>query len=537
MNYNLTNTQSWKALEKHFEDIKNVHLKTLFNDDKERGSNLSINKLGIYFDYSKHRINNKTLELLFNLAEELQIDSRKQDMFSGEKINKTEGRAVLHTALRAPKSASILVEGHDIVPDIHEVLNKMAIFSHKIRNKEWKGHTGKNIKNIINIGIGGSDLGPVMAYEALKHFSDRSLNFKFVSNVDGSDFAEAVEGLDAGESLFIISSKTFTTLETMTNAKTARNWFLSQIKDEKAIAKHFVAVSTNEKAVEEFGIDTQNMFGFWDWVGGRYSMTAAIGLSTMIAIGENNYRKMLGGFHLMDEHFKTAPLQQNIPVVMALLGIWYNNFFEAETQAVFPYENYLKRFPAYLQQMTMESNGKQVNMNGDRIDFQSGAIYWGEPGTNGQHSFYQLIHQGTKLIPVDFIGFKKSLNPIGSHQDYLIANMIAQGEALAFGKTKEEVKAEGIADDLVMHKVFEGNKPSSTFFLDELGPENLGKLVAMYEHCVYVQGLIWDINPFDQMGVELGKVLAMKIIPELENNEKVINHDSSTNALINFYKS
>lgn len=532
----ITNTQSWRALEHHFEEIKKLHLKTLFGSDKERVEKFSLNKLGIYFDYSKHRVNDKTMDLLFKLAEELKIDSRREEMFSGEKINKTENRAVLHTALRAPKSATTLVDGHNVVPDVHEVLDKMASFSDKIRNGEWKGYTSKKIKNIINIGIGGSDLGPVMAYEALKHFSDRSLNFKFVSNVDGSDFAEAVEGLNAEESLFIISSKTFTTLETMTNANTAKDWFLSQINNNEAIAKHFVAVSTNKKSVIEFGIDPQNMFGFWDWVGGRYSMTAAIGLSTMIAIGEENYHKMLNGFHMMDEHFRTAPIKENIPVIMALLGIWYNNFFEAETQAVFPYENYLKRFPAYLQQLTMESNGKQVNLNGERIDYQSGAIYWGEPGTNGQHSFYQLIHQGTKLIPVDFIGFKKSLNPLGSHQDYLIANMIAQGEALAFGRTKEEVKSEGIADDLIMHKVFEGNKPSSTFFLDQLNPENLGKLVAMYEHCVYVQGLIWDINPFDQMGVELGKVLAMNIIPELEDDEKELKHDSSTNSLINYYR-
>lgn len=536
MNHSITNTQSWKALENHFEEIKNVHLKSLFGNDKERANKFSLNELGIFFDYSKHRVNHKTMDLLFKLAEELNVDSRREEMFSGKKINKTEDRAVLHTALRTPKSSSIIVDGHNVVPDVHKVLDKMASFSNKIRSGEWKGYTGKTIKNIINIGIGGSDLGPVMAYEALKFFSDRSLNFKFVSNVDGSDFAEAVQGLNAEESLFIISSKTFTTLETMTNAKTAREWFLSRINNPEAIAKHFVAVSTNEKSVREFGIDPQNMFGFWDWVGGRYSMTAAIGLSTMIAIGAENYHQMLKGYHKMDEHFRNAPLRKNIPVIMALLGIWYNNFFDAETQAVFPYENYLKRFPAYLQQLTMESNGKQINLKGERIDYQSGAIYWGEPGTNGQHSFYQLIHQGTKLIPVDFIGFKKSLNNLGSHQDYLIANMIAQGEALAFGKTKEEVKAEGIDDELVMHKVFEGNKPSSTFFLEQLSPENLGKLVAMYEHCVYVQGLIWDINPFDQMGVELGKVLAMKIIPELENDKMEINHDSSTNALINYYR-
>ncbi len=536
MNHSITNTKSWKALENHFEEIKNMHLKTLFGDDRERANKFSLNELGIFFDYSKHRVNDKTMDLLFKLAEELNIDSRREEMFSGKKINKTEDRAVLHTALRAPKSSSVIVDGHNVVPDVHKVLDKMASFSDKIRSGEWKGYTGKTIKNIINIGIGGSDLGPVMAYEALKFFSDRSLNFKFVSNVDGSDFAEAVQGLNAEESLFIISSKTFTTLETMTNAKTAREWFLSHINNPEAIAKHFVAVSTNEKSVREFGIDPQNMFGFWDWVGGRYSMTAAIGLSTMIAIGAENYHQMLKGYHKMDEHFRNAPLRKNIPVIMALLGIWYNNFFDAETQAVFPYENYLKRFPAYLQQLTMESNGKQINLKGERIDYQSGAIYWGEPGTNGQHSFYQLIHQGTKLIPVDFIGFKKSLNNLGSHQDYLIANMIAQGEALAFGKTKEEVKAEGIDDELVMHKVFEGNKPSSTFFLEQLSPENLGKLVAMYEHCVYVQGLIWDINPFDQMGVELGKVLAMKIIPELEDDEKDLKHDSSTNALINYYR-
>jgi glucose-6-phosphate isomerase len=536
MSTTLTNTLAWKSLGKHFNEMKDVQMKSLFEDDGNRGNRFKLKELGIYFDYSKHRITDETLTLLFNLAKERGVEERRNAMFSGEKINTTENRAVLHTALRAPKGSTILVDGRNIVPDVHAVLDKMADFSNKIRSGEWKGFTGKRIKNIINIGIGGSDLGPVMAYEALKYFSARELVFRFVSNVDGSDFAEAVQGLDADETLFIISSKTFTTLETMANAQTARNWTLSYLKDPSAVARHFVAVSTNEKEVTKFGIDPQNIFGFWDWVGGRYSMSAAIGLSTMIAIGSAHYHSMLKGLHEMDEHFRTAPFEKNIPVIMGLLGLWYNNFFGAQTQAVFPYDKYLHRFSAYLQQLTMESNGKSVTLDGVATDYQTGVVYWGEPGTNGQHSFYQLIHQGTKLIPTDFIGFKKSLNNLPPHQDYLIANMIAQGEALAFGKTADEVRAEGVPEQLVPHKVFAGNRPSSTFFLDQMSPENLGKLVAMYEHAVFVQGVIWGINPYDQMGVELGKVLAQNIIPELQDTSKAINHDSSTNALIDFYR-
>ncbi len=537
MNAGLKNLESWKNLEKHFGEIKNVHIKTLFSGDRNRAKRFTLNKLGIYFDFSRHRINEKTLDLLLMLAEERGVEKRRLEMFDGGKINITEHRAVLHTALRAPKGSEIFVDGKNIVPEVHDVLHKMSAFADKIRNGQWKGFSGKTIKNIINIGIGGSDLGPVMAYEALRYYSDRSLNFRFVSNVDGSDLAEAVNGIDAEETLFIVASKTFTTLETMTNANSARSWILSKLDDNEAVAKHFVALSTNAAEVSKFGIDTKNMFGFWDWVGGRYSMTSAIGLSTMIAIGPENYSQLLHGFHQMDEHFRKTPLRKNIPVIMALLGVWYNNFFNAETQAVYPYENYLKRFPAYLQQLTMESNGKQTTLKGQKVDYQTGAIFWGEPGTNGQHSFYQLVHQGTKLIPVDFIGFKKSLNPLSSHQDYLIANMLAQGEALAFGKTDEEVRAEGVAPELIPHKVFDGNRPSSTFFLDVLTPANLGKLVAMYEHCVYVQSLIWDINAFDQWGVELGKVLAKNIIHEIEDANASLNHDSSTNALIDLYRS
>jgi len=532
----LTNSEGWKALEKHFVEIEHTHIKTLFEKDKNRGQRLTVKDLGIYFDFSKHRITDETLDLLINLARDRGLEAKRAAMFSGEKINITENRAVLHTALRAPKDSSIKVDGHNVVPDVHEVLDKMAGFAAKIRNGEWKGFTGKSIKNVVNIGIGGSDLGPVMAYEALKHYTDRSLTFRFVSNVDGSDLAEALIDLRADETLFIISSKTFTTLETMTNAQSARSWALKQLGNPSAVARHFVAVSTNEKEVMKFGIDPQNIFGFWDWVGGRYSMSAAIGLSTMIAIGPDHYHEMLNGLHEMDEHFRTVPLHKNIPVIMGILGVWYNNFFGAQTQAVFPYENYLKRFPAYLQQLTMESLGKHVTLGGEKTNYQTGIIYWGEPGTNGQHSFYQLIHQGTKIIPVDFIGFKKSLNTLTPHQDYLIANMIAQGEALAFGKTTEEVRKEGVDEQLIPHKVFEGNRPSSTFFLDTLSPENLGKLVAMYEHSVFVQGVIWGINPFDQMGVELGKVLAQNIIPELLDKQKPIAHDSSTNALIEFYR-
>ncbi len=536
MKATLTGLKSWKSLQKHFETIKNGAIKTFFEKDPTRGQKFVVKDLDIYFDYSKHRITEETLQLLLNLATEKGLEARRTAMFSGEKINTTENRAVLHTALRAPKGSTILVDGRNVVPDVHAVLDKMASFSNRIRSGEWKGYTGKPIKTIVNIGIGGSDLGPVMAYEALKYYSHRDLSFKFVSNVDGNDFSEAVEGLAADETLFIVSSKTFTTLETMTNAQTARTWSLGQLGDPAAVAKHFVAVSTNEAEVTKFGIDPANMFGFWDWVGGRYSMSAAIGLSTMIAIGPDHYHELLDGLHQMDEHFRTAPLSKNIPVIMGLLGLWYADFFGAQTQAVFPYENYLKRFPAYLQQLTMESNGKHVTLDGEPVNYATGVVYWGEPGTNGQHSFYQLIHQGTLLIPCDFIGFKDSLHILPPHQDYLIANMIAQGEALAFGKTSEQVRAEGISEQLAPHKVFEGNRPSSTFFLDKLSPRNLGKLVAMYEHCVFVQGVIWDINPFDQMGVELGKVLAQNIILELQYKDVALHHDSSTNALIEFYR-
>ncbi|MDT8394177.1 MAG: glucose-6-phosphate isomerase [Bacteroidales bacterium] len=531
----LSNLQSWKALQQHFNEMKDLHLRTLFAEDKSRGQQFVIDDQGIYFDFSKHRITAKTLELLLKLAVDRGLEEKINAMFSGAKINTTENRAVLHTALRAPKDGSILFEGRNVVPDVHEVLEKMTVFSNEVRSEAWKGFTGKAIKNIVNIGIGGSDLGPVMAYEALKYFADRSLSMRFVSNVDGNDFAEAVQGLRAEETLFIVSSKTFTTLETMTNARTARKWLLASLGDEKAVARHFVAVSTNEKEVAEFGIDTRNMFGFWDWVGGRYSMDAAIGLSTMIAVGPENFRKLLEGFHLMDEHFRLQSFDRNIPVIMALLTIWYTNFFGAQTQAVLPYENYLKRFPAYLQQLTMESNGKYITLGGEKVDYSTSPVFWGEPGTNGQHSFYQLIHQGTNLIPCDFIGFRKALNNLPPHQDYLIANMLAQGEALAFGKTAEEVRSEGVGEALVPHKVFEGNRPSSTFFLEKLSPENLGKLIAMYEHSVFVQGVIWGINPFDQMGVELGKVLAQNIIPELQGNQ-ALRHDSSTNALIELYR-
>ncbi|MDT8374261.1 MAG: glucose-6-phosphate isomerase [Bacteroidales bacterium] len=532
----LRNTETWKLLEKHYLEIKDIHLRSLFENDRSRGRNLVIKDIGVYFDYSKNRITGKTIDLLIRLARERGLESRRDEMFAGEKINVTEERAVLHTALRVPVGSVVMSDGRNVVPDVLTVLEKMSAFSEKIRNGEWKGHTGKPIKNIVNIGIGGSDLGPVMAYEALKNYSMRSLVFRFVSNVDSSDFYEAVEDLSPEETLFIISSKTFTTLETMTNAHTARKWSLSKLGDPSAVARHFVAVSTNEKEVIKFGIDPLNMFGFWDWVGGRYSMSSAIGLSTMIAVGPETYYRMLNGLHQMDEHFRTAPLDKNIPVIMGLLGIWYNNFFGTQTQAVFPYDKYLHRFPAYLQQLTMESNGKNVTLDGDKTDYQTGAIYWGEPGTNGQHSFYQLLHQGTKLIPADFIGFMKPLNNLPPHQDYLIANLIAQGEALAFGKTEEEVKAEGVSNALTPHKVFEGNRPSSTFLLDKLSPENLGKLIAMYEHSVFVQAVIWDINPFDQMGVELGKVLAKNIIPELQDTAMTLSHDGSTNELINYYR-
>jgi glucose-6-phosphate isomerase len=494
--------------------------------------------VGLFLDYSKNRITDETVRLLLRLAEESGLESRIQAMFRGEKINVTEKRAVLHVALRSPEGTSIVVDGVDVVPQVHAVLQKMADFCRRVRGGTWKGHTGKPIRNVINIGIGGSDLGPVMAYEALKHYSDRERTFRFVSNVDGTDFAEAVRDLDPSETLFIVSSKTFTTLETMTNAHTARAWSLEGLGgDEKSVAKHFVAVSTNEAEVKKFGIDTANMFGFWDWVGGRYSMDSAIGLSTMLAIGPDEFRAMLDGFHQMDEHFRTTPFERNLPVLMALLSIWYNDFFGAQTVAVLPYEQYLKRFPAYLQQLTMESNGKHVTLEGIEVSHPTGPIYWGEPGTNGQHSFYQLIHQGTRLIPCDFIAFAQALNPLGRHHDLLLANVFAQSEALAFGKTAEQVKAEGTPDWLVPHRVFEGNRPSNTILADRLTPEVLGKLVALYEHSVFTQGTIWRINSFDQWGVELGKVLAQRIVPELESpQEPTLSHDTSTNNLIRRYR-
>jgi glucose-6-phosphate isomerase len=533
----LTQLPAWKSLQAHYETIRNRHLRELFKSDPPRGKRLTLEAEGIYFDYSKHRVTDETLKLLVQLAEQSGLRDRITAMFGGEKINITEKRAVLHTALRAPRGAEIMVDGENVVPAVHDVLDRMADFSNRVRSGEWKGFTGKRIRNVINIGIGGSDLGPVMAYEALRHYSRRDMTLRFVSNVDGTDFAEATHDLDPEETLFIISSKTFTTLETMTNAQTAREWLLKKLKDEKAVAKHFVAVSTNAKEVSKFGIDTANMFGFWDWVGGRYSMDSAIGLSTMLAIGPDNFEKMLAGFHAMDEHFRTAPFERNLPILMGLLTLWYADFFSAETVAVLPYDQYLKRFPAYLQQLTMESNGKHVTLSGERVQYETGPIFWGEPGTNGQHSFYQLIHQGTRLIPCDFIGFSKTLNPLGNHHDLLMANVFAQGEALAFGKTAQDVKAEGTPDWLVPHRVFEGNRPSSTFLLDELTPEALGKLVAMYEHSVFTQGVIWQIDSFDQWGVELGKVLAKKIIGELEGTGPAAgSHDSSTTTLIEYYR-
>jgi glucose-6-phosphate isomerase len=534
----LTKRKAWKALTAHYKKISKIHLRKLFADDPKRGERLTLEAVGIFLDYSKHRINDQTIKLLLQLADESRLRERIDAMFSGEKINITERRAVLHVALRAPNGSSIIVDGENVVPGVHAVLDKMSGFCDRVRSGAWKGHTGKRIRNIINIGIGGSDLGPVMAYEALKHYSDRSLSFRFVSNVDGTDFAEAVRDIDPTETLWIVSSKTFTTLETMTNAHTARDWTLKGLGgDEKSIAKHFVAVSTNAAEVTKFGIDTANMFGFWDWVGGRYSMDSAIGLSTMLAIGPENFRAMLSGFHQIDEHFRTAPFKQNLPVLMGLLSIWYGDFFGAQTSGVFPYEQYLKRFPAYLQQLTMESNGKYVTLDGTHVNYQTGAIYWGEPGTNGQHSFYQLIHQGTELIPCDFIAFAKALNPVGRHHDMLLANVFAQAEALAFGKTPEQVKKEGTPDWLVPHRVFEGNRPSNVIFLDKLTPEVLGKLVALYEHSVFTQGTIWHIDSFDQWGVELGKVLAQRIIPEIESpTEPKLAHDSSTNGLIRRYR-
>ena len=529
---------AWKKLESHFTELRNWHLRDLFAKDPERNSRFSIDALGLYLDYSKNRITGETLSLLLELAEECGLRQRINAMFRGDKINITENRAVLHVALRAPRGATLLVDGQNVVPQVHAVLDRMADFCDRVRSAAWKGHTGKPIRNIVNIGIGGSDLGPVMAYEALRHYSNRAMIFRFVSNVDSTDFFEAVGDLDPAETLFIVSSKTFTTLETMTNAHTARAWLLAGIGgDEKSIAQHFVAVSTNAAEVAKFGIDTANMFEFWDWVGGRYSMTSAIGLSTMLAIGPENFRAMLGGCNQMDEHFRTAPFDRNLPVIMGLLSVWYTNFFGAQTVAVLPYEQYLKRFPAYLQQLTMESNGKQVTLDGSRVSCETGPIYFGEPGTNGQHSFYQLIHQGTGLIPCDFIAFARPLNPIGRHHDMLIANVLAQAEALAFGKSLQEVKAEGAPDWLAPHRVFEGNRPSNTILAERLTPEILGKLVSLYEHSVFTQATIWQINPFDQWGVELGKVLAQRIIPELESEaEPELAHDSSTNALIRRYR-
>ena len=533
----LTKRPAWKALALHCKKIKPLHLRKLFAADPKRGQRLTAEAVGLFLDYSKNRVTDQTLKLLLQLAKESGLRDRIDAMFSGEKINITEERAVLHVALRAPTGASIVVDGKNVVPEVHAVLDKMAGFVNRVRSGEWKGHTGRRIKNVINIGIGGSDLGPVMAYEALRHYSDRSMTFRFVSNVDGIDLVEATRDLDPAETLFIVSSKTFTTLETMTNAQSARDWSLAALKDDKAVAKHFVAVSTNAEKVSAFGIDTANMFGFWDWVGGRYSMDSAIGLSTMIAIGPDNFRAMLDGFRAMDEHFRTAPFEKNLPVLMGLLSVWYNDFFGAQTVAVLPYENYLKRFPAYLQQLTMESNGKHVTLDGKTVNHDTGPIYWGEPGTNGQHSFYQLIHQGTRLIPCDFIAFAHALTPLGRHHDMLLANVFAQTEALAFGKTPEQVKAEGTPDWLVPHRVFDGNRPSNTILADRLTPETLGKLVALYEHNVCTQGVIWNINSFDQWGVELGKALAQRIIPELENPATPkLNHDSSTNNLIRRYR-
>jgi glucose-6-phosphate isomerase len=534
----LTRRRAWKALQTHYEKIRTLHLRKLFADDAQRGERMTAEAAGIFLDYSKNRITDETVKLLLQLAEESGLRQHIEAMFRGDKINFTEKRSVLHVALRAPQGESILSDGVNVVPEVHAVLDKMAQFSDRVRSGQWKGSTGRRIRNVINVGIGGSDLGPVMAYEALRHYSDRAMTFRFVSNVDGTDFAEAVRDLEAAETLFIISSKTFTTLETMTNARTARSWSLAGLGgDEKSVAKHFVAVSTNTAEVAKFGIDTANMFGFWDWVGGRYSMDSAIGLSTMLAVGPDNFRDMLSGFHQIDEHFRTAPFERNLPVLMGLLSIWYNDFFGAQTVAVLPYEQYLQRFPAYLQQLTMESNGKHVAVDGSEVSYATGPIYWGEPGTNGQHSFYQLIHQGTRLIPCDFIAFGQALNPLGHHHDLLLANVFAQTEALAFGKTPEQVKAEGTPDWLVPHRVFEGNRPTNTILLERLTPEALGKLVALYEHSVFTQGAIWQINSFDQWGVELGKVLAQRIVPELESaGEPPLGHDSSTNNLILRYR-
>ena len=533
----LRSTTAWQALAAHHETIKDVTLRELFAGDATRGESLTAEGAGLFLDYSKNRITAETLQLLVALAEERDLAGRRAAMFRGDHINVSEDRAVLHTALRLPKSATLHVDGQDVVKDVHEVLDRMAAFSDDVREGRWLGHTGKRIKNVVNVGIGGSDLGPVMAYEALKHYAKRDMTFRFVSNVDSADFAEATIDLDPEETLFIIASKTFGTLETMTNAHTARAWSLEKLGDTAAVAKHFVAVSTNAERVEAFGIDTNNMFPFWDWVGGRYSMDSAIGLSTMLAIGPKHFHELLAGFHAMDEHFQTAPLHQNLPVLMGLLALWYRDFFGVQTIGVMPYEQYLKRFPAYLQQLTMESNGKHVTLDGTHVDYDTGPVYWGEPGTNGQHSFYQLIHQGTSIIPVDLIGFAHSLNPIGEHHDILMSNVFAQAEALAFGKTEAEVRAEGTPENVIPHRVMEGNRPTNTILADRLTPHRLGSLIALYEHSVFTQGVIWDIDSFDQWGVELGKALAVKIIPELESDtEPDLQHDSSTNALIRRYR-
>jgi glucose-6-phosphate isomerase len=533
----LTDRPSWEGLRRHAEEMRSTHLRTLFAEDPRRGERYTAEAAGLYLDYSKHRVTDETLRLLLALAEESGLSERIEAMFRGEEINVTERRAVLHTALRAPRDRSIVVDGEDVVPKVHAVLDRMADFTRRIRDGSWTGHTGKRIRNVVNIGIGGSDLGPVMAYEALRYYGDRALTVRFVSNVDGTDLVEATRDLDAAETLFVVSSKTFTTLETMTNAASARTWSLAALGDERAVARHFVAVSTNAKEVARFGIDTTNMFEFWDWVGGRYSMDSAIGLSTMIAIGPEHFRAMLAGFHAMDEHFRTAPFARNLPVLMGLLAVWYGDLFGAETLAVLPYDQYLKRFPAYLQQLAMESNGKHVTLDGRPVDYQTGAIYWGEPGTNGQHSFYQLIHQGTKLVPCDLIAFSQPLNPLGRHHDLLVANVFAQAEALAFGKTADEVRAEGTPEWLVPHRTFEGNRPTSTILAERLTPATLGALIALYEHSVFTQGAVWDIDSFDQWGVELGKALAQRIVPELESvDEPALRHDGSTNALIRRYR-
>jgi glucose-6-phosphate isomerase len=533
----LRQRQSFMELQSHYGQIKDRHLRALFAQDPGRGERLTAQAAGLYLDYSKNRMTDETLRLLVALARESGVQERRDAMFAGERINVSENRSVLHVALRMPREASLIVDGVDVVKQVHEVLDRMAAFAERVRSGEWKGHTGKPIRNVVNIGIGGSDLGPVMAYEALRAYSQRNLTFRFVSNVDATDFVEATRDLSAEETLFVISSKTFTTLETLTNATSAREWTLAQLGDEKAIAKHFVAVSTNETLVREFGIDTANMFGFWDWVGGRYSMDSAIGLSTMLAIGPEQFAQMLDGFHAIDEHFRTTPLERNLPALMGLLAVWYGDFFGSQSIGVMPYEQYLKRFPAYLQQLTMESNGKHVTLQGEHVDYETGAVYWGEPGTNGQHSFYQLLHQGTKLIPVDLIGFGKSLNPLRDHHDILSSNVFAQAQALAFGKTEEQVRAEGTPEAVIPHRVMEGNRPTNVLLAEKLTPAILGSLIALYEHSVFTQGAIWDIDSFDQWGVELGKALAKAIIPELESEtEPQLEHDSSTNALIRRYR-